>query len=151
MSLIGGYLAAIALVAMLLLVMVEIVIRGVFGQSTQISDEFSGYFNAALIFLGLGLALKDGQFIRIEFFYARMRGRIMRVTRWFILLCSLSYVGVLLYYILDQITYLYSANIAAPSTSQIPLYLPQLVMPIGSVILLLQLLVFVFRPKKEMP
>ena len=53
-----GYLAGVATVLILLLVCVEVIAR-MFNLSTQITDEYAGYLNAAVIFLGLGYSLKN--------------------------------------------------------------------------------------------
>jgi TRAP-type C4-dicarboxylate transport system permease small subunit len=151
MSTAGGYLAALAIVAILVLICVEMGLRNVLGKSTMISDEVAGYLNAAVIFLGLAHALRERAFIRVEVLYERFRGRFLLFARWLITLLSIAYVGLLLYAVTKQVIYLYKGDIRSDGLSQTPLYMPQMVIVLGCVLLFLQLLTYAIDRVRNIP
>lgn len=151
LSLVGGYLAALAIVALLVLICVEIAMRNMLGRSTLISDEFAGYLNAMAIFLGLGYTLRERGFIRVELVYDRLRGRMLTFSRWSSVLTSLTFVGIMLYYAAKQVIYLYQNDITSSSFYQTPLYLPQLGVVVGLLLLLLQLLTYALGRVRDLP
>ena len=58
--------AIVSVLLMGLLMNVEVFGRTLFGRSTQISDEFAGYFFTAATLLCLVPALRHGRFLRVE-------------------------------------------------------------------------------------
>jgi TRAP-type C4-dicarboxylate transport system permease small subunit len=65
-------LAGWMLAAMVVLINVEVVARYLFGASTLIADEYSGYLFVWGTLLGFGYALQTGQFLRVEGLVARL-------------------------------------------------------------------------------
>lgn len=146
-----GALSALAIVAILVLVCVEIVMRNVLGRSTMISDEVAGYLNAAAVFLGLGYTLREGAFIRVDSLYIKLRGRVLLAARWAFTLVTLVSVAVLLYYMVKHVLYLYHNNVRSDSLSQTPLYIPESVVVVGLAVLLLQLLTYIVKRVRDVP
>jgi TRAP-type transport system small permease protein len=147
----GGVAAAAAVLALMLLISLEVFMRNFLGRSTMISDEWSGYLYAAIVFLGVGQTLRDGGFIRVEALYDRLRGRTLKTVRWVFVLATLAYVVVLFGDAVRQVTYLYRGNIRSDSLTQTALYLPQSLMVIGWGLLLLQLLTYVVKGMRDVP
>ena len=148
---VGGYVSALAIFLIMVLVCTEVFLRTFLRTSTLIADEMSGYLNAVVLFLGLAYTLKEGGFIRVELVYLRLRGRIGMAIKWLIVLTSLAYVGVVIYYLWKHIAYSYTFNIRSPDVTGTPLYIPQFLMWIGAVILGLQLLVYLLNRLRNMP
>lgn len=146
-----GALAALAIVGILLLVCAEIAMRNLLGRSTMISDEVAGYLNAAAVFLSLGYTLREGAFIRVDTLYAKFRGRPLLAARWVFTAVTLVFVGLLLYYLVAHVVYLYASNIRSDSLSQTPLYIPESVLVIGTAVLLLQLVTYVVKKVRDVP
>lgn len=73
----GGWLAGALLLATTALIALEIVLRLGFGTSTQVAEEYSGYFLAAMIYLGAAHTLQRNEHIRVAFLQQRLgpRGR----------------------------------------------------------------------------
>lgn len=69
----AGYLAGVATVLILILVCVEVIVR-LFGSSTMIADEFAGYLNAAIIFLGLVMPCAKVLLSVSKFFMTNSKG-----------------------------------------------------------------------------
>lgn len=151
LSRLGGWLAAAAVLGILGLVALEVALRGVFGFSTQVADEFSGYLNVAVIYLGLAYALESGAFVRVEPVYQRLRGRWALAARWFIVLASLAYVAVTGAYFCGYVISNFQAGIVSTSFSQTPLWLPQTAIVAGSALLALQLAAFALRGVRDVP
>ncbi|MGE0222155.1 MAG: TRAP transporter small permease subunit [Acetobacteraceae bacterium] len=151
LSRIGGWIAAAAVFGILVLVAVEIILRSVFGLSTQISDEMSGYLNVAIIYFGLALALKDGTYVRVEPLFNRLKGRAGLVVRWFIVAVSLVYMVVATWMMARYAAYSFRAGLASTSYSETPLWIPQAVVVVGSALLVLQLVAFLLRGGRTVP
>jgi TRAP-type C4-dicarboxylate transport system permease small subunit len=146
----AGYLAGVATFLILVLVCVEVVAR-LFGTSIMVADEFAGYLNAAIIFLGLGYALKEGAFIRVEIVYDRMKGKWLAAVQWIIVLSSLAFAAILTYFMASHTQYAIEQDIRAVSLLQTPEWIPMIVVSIGCAILVLQLVMFVVTRFKNLP
>ena len=147
----GGVLAAVALLAILALVGVEVFLRELFDRSTLIADEMSGYLNVALVYLGLAYTLREGGFIRVEPVYDRIAHRAGGLVNWIILFVSLAYVAAIIWYMVQHAIYSYEADIRSMFVSQTPLFWPQMLIPLGMGILALQLLAFALRRVRKLP
>jgi TRAP-type transport system small permease protein len=151
LSLVGGWLAAAAVLGILLLVAAEIALRTLFGVSTQVSDEFSGYLNVAAIYFGLAYALKQGAFVRVEPVYRALRGPAAIAVRWLIVTASLAYIAATAFYFFRYTASNFQAGIASTSFSQTPLWIPQAAIVAGSTLLALQLAAFLLRGARDVP
>jgi TRAP-type C4-dicarboxylate transport system permease small subunit len=147
----GAVIAALAALAILTLVCTEVFLRELLDQSTLIADEMSGYLNVAIVYLGLAYTLREGGFIRVEAIYNRLADKAGRIVPWFIVLASLTYVGILFWFMVEHVTYSFRSDIRSMFVSQTPLYLPQLLIPIGLGILALQFLAFALKRVRELP
>jgi len=145
----AGYLAGVATVLILVLVCVEVIAR-LLGTSTMVADEFAGYLNAAIVFLGLGYALKEGAFIRVEVLYDRMKGRGLVVVQWIIVLSSLAFAAILTFFMMSHTQYAFVQDTRAVSLLQTPEWIPMMVVAIGCAILVLQLIVFIITKFKNL-
>lgn len=134
-STLGLYGAGLSLLLMVLLVCTEVVLRRTAGISTGVSDEWSGFLLVFIVFLGLGYTARVDGFVRLEFGLARHRAAQLVQQ-----LLALVVVAVLGYWMFREIEFSYSFGIRSRFASRTPLFLPQLAMLVGSVILALQIL-----------
>lgn len=146
----GGCLAGIATILILVIVCLEVVIRA-FGGSLQVADEISGYLNAAIIFFGLGYALREGAFVKVEIVYDKLHGPFKQFINALIVLTSLAFTGVLTYFIFSHTVYLFEQDTRVVSIMHTPEWIPMTVVVLGLVVLLIQLLDFVFTRFKRIP
>lgn len=151
LSRLGGMVAALAVMLIMVLICLEVVMRNFFGRSTMISDEMSGYLYAAIVFFGLAQTLRDKAFIRVEAIYERVRGRGALILHWIFVLTSIAYVTVLLGDAVRNLVYQYQGNILSDSLTQTPLYIPHSMMVLGWTMLLLQLLTYVVSGARDIP
>lgn len=121
--------ALLALVVVL--VNVEIVMRYLFNSSTLISDEYSGYLFVWMSLFGFGYALTTGQFLRVEAFVERLRGRRRDVLELFGAVAGVIVSMVLTYACARtfRTSFLFGTRSIQPSAT--PLWIPQLAMPLG--------------------
>jgi TRAP-type C4-dicarboxylate transport system permease small subunit len=145
-----GFLSGLAVVAILVLISCEIVLRQ-FRSSLLVTDEFGGYLNAAVVFLGLAYTLRHGGFIRVEILYDNLGPRMKSLATWVLLTVSTVFIGVLFYVAIKHITYSYTQDTRAVSVLETPEWIPQLTMVLGLAVLLLQLIALVIARARNVP
>lgn len=135
----GGLLALAMLVLVLVfgLMNVEIVSRSLFGVSTLVSDEYSGYGFALLIMAGLMYAHRAGALLQVEFGGRLMGRRTRSVSLALASLASLAAAGLAAVsgYRTWALSWLFDST--SNFASSTPLWLPQLVVPVGLALLAL--------------
>ena len=145
-----GVLSGLAIVAILVIVCVETVLRQ-FQASLLVTDEVAGYLNAAAIFLGLAWTLREGGFIRVEILYDRATGAMRQALRWLIVLTAVAFTAVLLWVCARHVVYAYDRDTRAVSILDTPEWIPQSVMVVGLAVLLLQLLAWILTRVRNIP
>ena len=145
-----GVLASVAVVAILVIVCVETVLRQ-FQSSLLVTDEVAGYLNAAAIFLGLAWTLREGGFIRVELLYDLAVGRLKQALRWLIVLTATAFTAITLWVCVLQVIYAFDRDTRAVSIIDTPEWIPQSVMVLGLAILLLQLLSWIVDRVRHIP
>jgi TRAP-type C4-dicarboxylate transport system permease small subunit len=125
---------------MVFLITLEVVSRKLFGFSTLVADEFSGYLLVVTTFMGAAYTLKTKGFTRMEVIYNRFKGR----GRWIIdlvfSLVSLIFLMIACYWLWVHITSSYRSRLTSISIFQTPLFIPQLFMGIGVSFLVFEVL-----------
>lgn len=127
--------AGLLLVALTVLIGVEIVVRGLAGKSTLISDEYSGYLFVWITMIGFAHALQSGAFLRVDNVVNRMgpRGQaladILSATTGALVSAACVYAtGTLM-----MASWRFGTVSIQPSAT--PLWIPQLMLPVGYVVL----------------
>lgn len=149
LSLWAAYLSGLVIVSLVLLILIEIFIRYSFDMSTMIADEYSGYLYLASIFLGLAYTFNEKAHIRINIVTSRLNKKANRVidiiagTISTLVLSFAFYRTVLFAY--DS----YELEMLSEAVSETPLYLTQIVMPLGLALFILSTLVFVIKGFKN--
>lgn len=145
-----GVLAALAIVAILVIVCTETVLRQ-FRASLLVTDEIAGYLNAAAIFFGLAWTLREGGFIRVEILYDRAAGNLKRTLRWLIVVTASAFTAVMLWVCTRHVIYAYQRDTRAVSIIETPEWIPQSVMVLGLAVLLLQLVAWIVDRVRRVP
>ena len=135
----GAYLSALAMLGVVGLITVEVGLRTLAQTSTLVADEYSGYLMVATVFLGLAFTLRTEGHIRISLLTVRLpdawrRGFDLGATLFALALC--------LYLFRHMTAMVYDTwqlGMEADSIAETPLYLPQLSMLAGLLLLILQL------------
>ncbi|WP_180954218.1 TRAP transporter small permease subunit [Bacillus sp. M6-12] len=143
-------MAIIALIAMTILVFIEIVSRSLLDKSTLIADEMTGYFNVAILFLGLSFTFKSNGLIKITILYDRFSARWKSIADIISMTIAIAFTLVLLVYIWATFYQSFIGKATSVFISRTPLYIPQFVMVIGIVFFVLQILIlYVEKIKKS--
>ena len=147
----GAYLSSLAMLSIVSLILVEIVLRSLFHTSTLISDEYSGYLMVTLIMMGLSHTFTKGSHIRITIITERLHGRVAQGLDLIVTLAALTLCSYALYHSLWMVQDTYSYGILADSISETPLYIPQIMIPAGFLLLELQLVAHFLRRLLSLP
>jgi len=142
LSLAGVTLTSLSIVGLVGLVLVEIIGRSFFDYSTMIADEYSGYLYLSIVFLGLAYGLNHQSHIRITIITSRLGKEANRWIDMAIGVAGMGMMAVVIYYTWLLVEDTKSMDMVSESVSQTPLYLTQIPMLVGSVLLWIALLNF---------
>lgn len=145
----GAYLSSLLLVSLVFLVLIEIFIRYFFDMSTMIADEYSGYIYLASIFLGLAYTFNEDAHIRINILTSRMGKKSNKIIDVIVGLITIVVLTFTLYRTILFTYDSYEMEMVSEAVSETPLYLTQLVMPLGLTLFILSVLVFVLKGLKN--
>ncbi len=133
---------AIAVATLMLLLMgalmnVEIVSRYVFGRSTQIADEYSGYFFTALTVLCFVPALRRGRFLRVSALVDRLPRPAQSAADAFAALLGACLSGIFTWSSFHLAWNSWNFGSTSLQAIQTPLFIPQSLVPVGFALLTL--------------
>lgn len=132
-------ISSAALVAMIVLIGAETVVRNIFGGSLQVTDEIGGYLLVAVTFLSMSVSEAHGAFHRVELVQARMSQRARIVLQVVFDACSFVASALVTWQLGRLAVNSWKSGDVAPTPLQTPLWLPQMVMGIGMAFLCLAL------------
>jgi TRAP-type C4-dicarboxylate transport system permease small subunit len=145
----GAYLSGLLLVGLVCLILTEIFLRYFFDLSTMIADEYSGYLYLASIFLGLAYTFSKDGHIRINI----ITSKLSKNTNGFIdIIVSIITLAVLFFILYRTILFTYDSydfEMLSEAVSETPLYLTQIVMPIGIILFILAVISFIIKRLKN--
>ncbi len=135
----SGYLAAIVIFCLMLLVLLEIGLRNIVGRSTLLAEEYGGYAFVAVAFLGLAYASRVRGHVRVKLLLDHLSYKTRYLLHFPITLLSIAVISVGVWRTAWTVWRNYESNVISIGLSHTPLYLPQLVMLVGMVFFLIQL------------
>lgn len=137
---IAAGLAAVLLVLMVGLILVEIVLR-FFSRSTFMADALVGHGVAAITFLAVGWALEQGSMIRVSVVTSRLGAVAGFVAETFsVVLAEILVLGLMVYQ-WRTVAKLWNRGSTTEHYLPIPLWIPEAIFFAGLSLLALQLLV----------
>lgn len=141
----GAFIASGLLIALVALIMLEVVLRYFFNTSTMRADEYSGYLYLALVCFGFGYTfLKDGH-IRITFLTAKISSKSSSLVDIFAGTVTLGLLAFMLYRTVLLVWDSYQTGVVSEAVSATPLYIPQLMLPIGLVVFMVAVFSFILQ------
>lgn len=135
----SAWLAALAMVGVLVVVVLGIVGRQV-GFYIAGTDAYAGYSMAAAGFLALAHTLKCNEHIRVTLLLGRLQGRARHALEMWALSCGVLLAALFAYYACRLAWVSRSFNDISTGSDATPLWIPQLAMAVGTVILLVALI-----------
>jgi len=133
-------LAEGTILAMVLLIVAEVVCRGLLGVSLMVVEELSGYLLVALVFMSMGIALRDGTLFRVTFLVDRLGARARRMLTCLFDGCCLAGMLMLTWQLGRLVWQSWSRDVQAATALATPLYIPQSIMVLGACTVVLVLL-----------
>ena len=131
----AAWLAAFFLVGVLAMVLASVVGR-IAGFNLRGSDAYAGYCMAAASFLALAHTLKRGEHIRVMLLLERFGGRLRRGLDIWSHLAGTFFCAAVAYYSVRLAWQSHVYNDVSQGNDATPLWIPQLAMALGSIVLL---------------
>lgn len=142
--------SAVTLIALTLLIATEALLRSFADYSIDFVHELSGYGVALLTLVGGAVSLRERGFFRVSFFFERLPYAVRRVLLWIHVLLALVFCVALLRYTAQLALGSYQGGNQSSTTLATPLYIPQIVLPIGGILLIVFLVEIALRPGRSL-
>ena len=130
----------IAIGVMAFVVILEIITRNLFDFSFEMSEELGGYIIVGITFLSLPVCQVYRSYHHVQFIQSRLSPRLRAVSHLLFDVLSLAFCGVLIWQLTRFELQSWRSGDVAPTLLATPLWIPQLLMPIGSVAVTVSLL-----------
>ena len=132
-------LAALFMVGLLVMVMLSIAGRQ-FDFHIRGTDAYAGYFMAGAGFLALAHTLKRGEHIRVTLLVSRLKGRALRAIEIWALFAGFLLAALAAWYSMRLAWQSHSFHDISTGNDATPLWIPQIPMAVGSLVLAIALL-----------
>ena len=132
---IGGYAGGLILLSCLVLTMIEVISRYLMARPLMLADELGGYSLVWVSFLGLAYAMKNQAHVRLRVLVGKLPEKWSNWLRVTTLLLAFLYSGVTTVAGVIFVRDAYTRGVKSASWLQVPLFLPQVVIPIGFILL----------------
>ncbi len=146
----AGYLAAFFMVALLFMVLASVLGR-MLDFNLRGSDAYAGYCMAAASFLALAHTLKRGEHIRVTLFLERFGARLRRPLDLWSHGAGTFFCAVLAFYSVRLAWQSHAFNDVSQGNDATPLWIPQIGMAVGSVVLAVAMLDDFVRLVRDRP
>jgi TRAP-type C4-dicarboxylate transport system permease small subunit len=130
----AAWLAALAMIGVLLMVLLSVISRQ-FGFHVGGTDAYAGYSMAAAGFLALAHTLKRNEHIRVTLILGRLKGRAKHRLEMWALTAAVFLSGLFAFYSVRLAWVSRSINDMSTGSDATPLWIPQIAMAVGTVIL----------------
>ena len=131
-----GAVAAVCLITLLVIIVAQIVARWI-GVQFPGSTDYAGYIMAAASFFALAYALNEGAHIRVTLLLSRLDGGRRRIAEAWCLAVATGLSWYFAWYAVKAVRVSRMINDVSQGQDATPLWIPQLVMAIGTIVLAL--------------
>jgi TRAP-type C4-dicarboxylate transport system permease small subunit len=135
----AAWLAALAMIGVLVMVLLSIVSRQ-FGFHVAGTDAYAGYSMAAAGFLALAHTLKRNEHIRVTLLLSHLKGRARHALEMWALTAAVLLGALFAWYSVRLAWMSRTLNDISTGNDATPLWIPQIAMAMGTVILLIALM-----------
>ena len=132
----AAWMAALAMIGVLVAVLLSIVSRQL-GFHVPGTDAYAGYSMAAAGFLALAHTLKHNEHIRVTLVLGRLHGRAKHAFEMWALTAAVALAALFAFYSVRLAWQSHVLNDISTSNDATPLWIPQLTMAVGTVVLLI--------------
>lgn len=124
-------LAGLGLITLTALVVAEIGSRLILNSSLHVVEELSGYLVIATTLFGASLAIRHDALFQVGFLYGALPTRVKRVLGLVYIVLGIGICGVLIWHSALLVMSSFSRGNVAPTVMMTPLWIPQLLLPVG--------------------
>jgi TRAP-type C4-dicarboxylate transport system permease small subunit len=149
MSRASVWFAWICLWAMMLIILIDITGRRFLGHSTQTADELSGYFLVVITFIGAAYTLRQGRHISVDLLQEHISPKANRILSIFTSVFALAFIVIMIWYSLKLSLSSLKFGSLSGTMLNTPMWIPQIVVPVGLSILALAALRLIFSPAQQ--
>lgn len=135
-----GAMAGILVLLTAVAIFIEVVMRGIFNSPTEWAVEMAVYFVLIAGFLGMPIAYSAGKHINVDIFISHLNPRTKCVLEIFNCIIAVIFCAIFFNEALGMSLLSLDMNQLSPSTLRVPLWIPQMALPIGMGLLVLQFL-----------
>jgi len=135
----SAWLAALSMIGVLLMVLLSIISRQ-FGFHVPGTDAYAGYSMAAAGFLALAHTFKRNEHIRVTLVLGRLKGRAHDAMEMWALSAGVLLAGLFAFYSVRLVWVSHAFDDISTGNDATPLWIPQITMAVGTVILLIALI-----------
>ncbi len=137
---IGAALSSIFFLLITLLILVEVFLRSFFNKSTLICDEYSAYMFVWLVMMGLAYTFKTDGHIRINLILSKIPDKWKKIFEIWALTVAFGILIYSFYHSFYMVLETYRLDMRADTIAETPLYLPEIALPLGYLLFILQLI-----------
>jgi TRAP-type C4-dicarboxylate transport system permease small subunit len=141
-------LACIVIAVMTLLITVEVVLRSFFSTSMYFTDEYSGYMVLAIMALGVAYCREKNALLTVDFIIKRLNPAVRSRVVFVYGLASLAFCVMLDWYVTRLLFQSIERKMTAATMTATPLWIPQVLLPVGITLLCLVVARKLVRPDK---
>jgi TRAP-type C4-dicarboxylate transport system permease small subunit len=131
----SAWLAALAMIGVLVMVLLSILSRQL-GFHVPGTDAYAGYCMAGAGFLALAHTLKHNEHIRVTLVLGRLHGKAKHALELWALTAAVLLAALFAYYSVRLAWQSHAINDVSTGNDATPLWIPQLMMALGTVVLL---------------
>lgn len=135
----AAWLAALAMIGVLVMVLLSIVSRQM-GFHVAGTDAYAGYSMAAAGFLALAHTLKRNEHIRVTLLLSHLKGKAKHALEMWALTAAVLLGGLFAFYSVRLAWVSRKLNDISTGNDATPLWIPQIAMAVGTVVLLIALI-----------
>jgi len=131
----GAYIAGILIIITTVMAFYEVVSRSFFNSPTSWATELSIYAIIGSCFLGSPYAVRTYSHITVDILINNVNNRLKTVLAYISNTLGLVFSVIFTIYSFLHVMKTYSLGVTSASLLRIPMYLPELVLPVGGVLL----------------
>lgn len=134
---IGAYVSGLFIVIMTILTFYEVISRSFFGKPTTFAMELSIYAIIGSCFLGASYAVRTQSHITVDLLTNVVNNSWKRIFSYLSNALGLIFSILFTVYGFIHVTKTYSLGTTSTSLLRIPMYIPELLLPIGGILLIM--------------
>lgn len=144
-----GSFAKYGSLAMMLLISYDVFSRYLFNRPSLISDEISAYLIVFVCFLGAADTLKENKHIIVDVVTLQLSPKVQLWLKLATHVLSLIFLIVFTWGSIIMVYHSYIRNVTMPTILLTPIWIPQMIIPVGCILLCFQFLIEIGNVLKE--